>query len=173
MKVFLVRWGKLLYAVLFAAYFIYCARTPYAWHIIDGANLLIHEAGHILFLPFGEFVSVLGGSILQLAVPAVFAISFFWNLQFVDMCVMLLWLGESLVNVSIYAGDAVAHRLPLLSNDPAGHDWTYIFSHLNLLGQTDAISNMMNIAGIALLAIGAFGALYFSIFNRDAPTKVE
>ncbi len=173
MKVFFVKWGKLLYATAFAVYFIYCARTPMTWHLIDGANLLIHEAGHVIFTPFGDFLHVLGGSILQLAVPAIFAVSFFWNLQFVDMCVMLLWLGESTMNVSVYAGDAVVRQLPLLGGESADHDWHYIFSSLGVLGQTDAIANIINIAGIILLAIGAFGALYFSIFNRDSVRRAE
>jgi len=32
----------------------------------------IHEFGHILFLPFGEFMTLLGGSLFQVALPLIF-----------------------------------------------------------------------------------------------------
>jgi len=51
-----------------AVYFGWCAFDPYQWHFIDGVNLLIHEAGHIIFMPFGEFISIAGGSLFQLIV---------------------------------------------------------------------------------------------------------
>ena len=38
--------------------------------ILDGANLIFHEAGHILFLFFGESLQALGGSLIQVAIPA-------------------------------------------------------------------------------------------------------
>ena len=34
-------------------------------------NLVFHEAGHILFAPFGSFMMSLGGSLLQVIVAAV------------------------------------------------------------------------------------------------------
>ena len=32
-------------------------------------NLIFHEAGHVLFAPFGRFMTVLGGSLFQFALP--------------------------------------------------------------------------------------------------------
>jgi hypothetical protein len=40
-----------------------------AW--IHGPNLIFHEAGHVIFMPFGEFTMILGGSLMQCIVPAV------------------------------------------------------------------------------------------------------
>ena len=31
--------------------------------------LPIHEAGHVFFMPFGEFLTILGGSLFQVALP--------------------------------------------------------------------------------------------------------
>jgi hypothetical protein len=45
-------------------------------------NLPFHEAGHILFSPFGEFMTTLGGSLTQVLVPIVCGIAFLtthWN----------------------------------------------------------------------------------------------
>ena len=36
-------------------------------------NLLFHEAGHIIFSPFGQFMTMLGGSLMQVLVPIVCA----------------------------------------------------------------------------------------------------
>ena len=42
-------------------------------------NLVFHEAGHILFLPLGRFMTVLGGSLTQVLVPLVCAGAFLWQ----------------------------------------------------------------------------------------------
>jgi hypothetical protein len=41
----------------------------YRYHFLDGVNLLIHEAGHVVFGSVGQTVAVAGGTILQLAFP--------------------------------------------------------------------------------------------------------
>ena len=38
--------------------------------------LPIHEAGHVLFRPFGEFMMILGGSLFQLALPCAIGAAF-------------------------------------------------------------------------------------------------
>ena len=42
-------------------------------------NLVFHEAGHILFIPLGRFMTVLGGSLTQVLVPLVCAGAFLWQ----------------------------------------------------------------------------------------------
>ena len=39
------------------------------WCFLDYVNLAFHEAGHLLFSPFGSTLGYLGGTILQLLVP--------------------------------------------------------------------------------------------------------
>ena len=39
--------------------------------LFDGINLGIHEGGHLLFRPFGEFLCIADGTICQLAAPGV------------------------------------------------------------------------------------------------------
>ncbi len=36
---------------------------------LHGVNLVFHEAGHILLIPFGTFMTALGGSLTQLLIP--------------------------------------------------------------------------------------------------------
>jgi len=39
-------------------------------------NLVFHEAGHIILSPFGRFLGVLGGSLMQVLIPCVCAVAF-------------------------------------------------------------------------------------------------
>jgi hypothetical protein len=82
---------------------------------------------------------------------------------------VLFWVGESLLNVSVYAADSVRMQLPLLGGDNSIHDWNYMLDHLGLLRQT---------AGIAL-AIRAFGtltiifAIVWAIYTARQSSKTE
>ena len=71
------------------------------------------------------------------------------------MAVMFLWTGQSLVSVSVYARDAIAMQLPLIS-DGALHDWHYLLLQINLLDQTPVIANLILMLGwlMVVLAIG-------------------
>ncbi|MGI9164836.1 MAG: hypothetical protein ACR2G5_00345 [Pyrinomonadaceae bacterium] len=98
---------KLIVAVIASAYFFWCAYDPSQWHLIDGVNLLIHEAGHFVFRPFGEFMMIAGGSLFQVIMPALFVAYFLYLTKFYSAALVLFWVGESILNVSVYAGDSV------------------------------------------------------------------
>ncbi|MCA1556391.1 MAG: hypothetical protein LC747_06845, partial [Acidobacteria bacterium] len=72
---------------------------------------------------------------------------------------LLFWVGESLLNVSIYAGDALALQLPLLGGEDTIHDWNHLLGSTGLLSSTHKIAAALRLAGtLAILA-----ALYFSL----------
>ena len=64
---------KTVVALMAGAYFLWAAMHPADWRMIDGFNLVMHEAGHVLFMFFGEFMTILGGSLFQVLAPAAFA----------------------------------------------------------------------------------------------------
>ena len=137
--------------------FVYCLyyiSTRLSWHFIDNVNLIIHEAGHVLFLPFGNTLTVAGGSILQVLVPIIFFAYFFLNTAIYSAAVMAFWTGVSMVNVSVYAGDALKMQLPLLTGDTDGHDWNQLLFQFGLLRQTDLVSNIILILGILCILAG-------------------
>ena len=74
-----------------------------------GAFLLVRRSG--------GFFRIAGGTIMQLLLPFVLAAHFFLNRYRLGMQLMLVWLGQSLINVSVYAADARARQLPLLGGD--------------------------------------------------------
>ncbi|HEX8127721.1 MAG TPA: hypothetical protein VF527_01240 [Pyrinomonadaceae bacterium] len=150
---------KTIIAALAALYFLWCAYDPHQWHLIDGVNLVIHEAGHVVFMPFGELLTVAGGSLFQVIVPAVFVAYFYRRGQVYSAALVLFWVGESLLNVSVYAGDALELQLPLLGGEESIHDWNHLLSMTGLLPSTYKIAALIRIAGT--LAICA--AIFFSL----------
>ena len=64
-------------------------------------DLIFHEAGHILFSPFGLFMTTLGGSLNQVLIPIVCAIAFLRNGDLFGVAVMGWWTGQNLLDVAI------------------------------------------------------------------------
>ena len=145
---------KLIVALLAGAYFVWALLHPLEWRMIDGVNLLIHEAGHVFLMPFGQFLMIAGGSLLQVILPAIFALYFYYHGKSYSCALTLLWVGESLLNVSVYASDAVAMQLPLLGGKDSIHDWNYLLDTLGWLSHTPEIAKALH-ATAALLILGA------------------
>ena len=78
-------------------------------------NLPFHEAGHLLFSPFGAFMTSFGGSALQVLVPVACWVAFSttspdpWG-----RVVAVWWTGQNLLDLAPYIDDARALRLVLL-----------------------------------------------------------
>jgi hypothetical protein len=146
-------------ASLAGAYFLWAALHPDEWRMIDGVNLVIHEAGHIFFMPFGEFLMIAGGSLLQVILPLVFAGYFYYHRKFYSCALVLLWVGESLLNVSVYAGDSVLMQLPLLGGNDSIHDWNYMLDRLGLLDHTQTIARAIRLSGSLTIVCATLWAL--------------
>jgi len=98
---------------------------------LDGVNLIFHEAGHLIFFFLPGILVAFAGTFVQLAVPIACVAHFLGRGARVAALVALWWVGESLVNVSIYIADARVQVLPLLGNGE--HDWAYILGTLGVL----------------------------------------
>ncbi len=155
---------KIVAAVLFSFYFIRCVQTPDTFHFIGAVNLIIHEAGHIIFTFFGEFMRILGGSLTQVLVPALFVWYFFSKKDFFSGGIIVMWMGESIIEVARYAGDAVLMQLPLLGGDSVIHDWNWLLSYTHTIAYTSAISECIYMTGVLLLAAGIFVSLASKLF---------
>jgi hypothetical protein len=151
---------RLATAIFAAIYFFFYLVTKDEWHFIDNVNLIFHEAGHTIFSVFGEFLYVLGGSLFQVMFPFVFVLYFFLRKEYFSSALLLYWVGQNLINVSIYASDAVSMRLDLLGGDSVGHDWHSMLSSLHLLHYTNEISLFIYVLGVFIM----FGAMCLSIY---------
>ncbi len=110
--------------------------------------LPIHEAGHVLFRPFGEFMMILGGSFFQIAFPFGICIAFIVkNRDNFGASIGLWWASVSLVDLSPYIYDSLHPQLILLGGGTGAgdgpHDWIYL---LTRLGQIDNAQRWGSIA---------------------------
>jgi hypothetical protein len=105
-----------------------------AQSILHLPNLVFHEAGHVIFSPFGRFMTVLGGSLFQCVLPVGIAIAFIRQHNPFGAAVCTWWAGENLIDVAPYIADARALQLVLLGGktgaEVQGHDWEYILATL-------------------------------------------
>lgn len=157
-----INFWKLGFAIIAGYYFLYPALTTKSWPLLDNANLIFHEAGHFIFMPFGNTVSVLGGSLMQVIVPLIFIIYFFLTSKRLSASLVMMWLGQNLINISVYAGDAMKMQLSLITNDPSMHDWNHLFLTWGCLRQTDSIANVIYIVGLTIIIIAVILSLLFS-----------
>jgi len=162
-------WPKIALSIISASYFFYHAFLPEQWAFFDGVDLIIHEAGHTIFMFFGNFFHVLGGTIIQLLAPLSFVIYFVSTRQQFSSALTSFWLGQSLINVSVYAKDAIVQQLPLLGGASTTHDWNFIFSSLGLLPHSIFIAKIIYGTGFSILAIAFILSIYFS-FTKKATT---
>ena len=123
---------------------------PEGWSFLDGVDVIFHEAGHVLFRPFGDTWYLLGGSVFQVLLPAALAGVFYWRGERVSAAVVLLWAAQNLGYVSVYIADARARALPLLGDDPDAHDWWQLLGGWNLLAQDLLLGRVVWLAGVAL-----------------------
>jgi hypothetical protein len=165
-----INYYKAGFMVLLAVYGIVCAWDPTEQGMLDRVNLVIHEAGHLLFSWFGEFIGICGGTIGQLFVPVAFTVYFFVRREFFSSMVTLFWTGQNFFGISVYVKDAQAMDLPLLSigGGDSIHDWNYILTRLGLLRWDHGIGNAIYILGIVIIAGAAIAGMYYSI-EREEP----
>jgi hypothetical protein len=160
------------FIVIVGIYGLICALDPTVYRFLDMVDLVFHEAGHVLFGFFGEFIGLLGGSLMQVLIPAVVTGHFLWHGRRWSGMVTLAWVGQSLFNVSVYVKDARTRALPLLGDDPSAHDWFNILGRLGLLRWDHPIGNVVYLAGLFTLAAAVVGGLYFSRDRETFETEV-
>ena len=142
--------------------------------------LPIHEAGHMLFIPFGRFMTVLGGSLFQVLLPLELMFAFVFGLggsrrDNFAASLMLWWAAASIIDVAPYIWDAYDPKLMLLGGatgaESDGHDWQNILGDLGLIKWAHLIAGVAHKLGLALmLSAYAWGAalLYFQFHRRDS-----
>ena len=122
--------------------------------------LPIHEAGHVLFMPFGEFLTIAGGCLFQVLLPLAIGVAFLRkNRDPFGAAVCLWWAGISLIDLAPYIYDALHPQLTLLgghTGEDGPHDWIYLFETLGGLQHAQAWGRFVRMVG-ALLALGALG----------------
>ncbi len=134
--------------------------------ILDHVNLAFHEAGHIIFGFFGEFIHYLGGTLSQLLWPLVCFFHFRRRGESFSADICLWWTGENLFNIGFYAADAIKQELPLVGGGV--HDWTYLLTATGLIAKTELIGRAFALAGAAV-CFWAIGRIISRAVRRARP----
>ena len=134
-------------------------------HFMHLINLPFHEAGHLVFMPFGRFMTVLGGSLGQLLMPLICVGAFlFYNHDAFGASVALWWFAESLMDLAPYINDARDLQLILIGGvtgqQVEGHDWEYLLTHLNWLNYDHALAHGAYNIGIFVMALSFLWGAY-------------
>lgn len=125
--------------------------------VLHLVNLIFHEAGHIIFSPFGQFIKTLGGTLGQLLMPAICAAVLLVNTRDAfGAAVAFWWLAQSFMDIAPYINDARALKLILLGGVTGKdvidyQDWEYILRKLGLLKMDHFLAWCAQITGIVLM----------------------
>jgi len=149
---------RLAAVALLAIYGLFCLLSPDTGRLLDGVDLAIHESGHLVFSPFGEIFTALGGTLFQLIIPATFVVYFWRRRDRYAAAFALWWVAQNLWNISVYIGDARAQNLPLVGGGE--HDWTYLLGQAGWLARDVALAQAVHVTGVAiyLIALGLAAA---------------
>ncbi|MEM9002834.1 MAG: hypothetical protein AAGE59_04810 [Cyanobacteria bacterium P01_F01_bin.86] len=133
---------------------------PFIW--LHYPDLAIHETGHLLFMPFGRFLMLLGGSLTQIAFPAVFASYFFISRQYFSSALTLFWTGQNFMDVGVYMRDAPVRLLPLTVDSVDAHDWWQLFRMMRCLQHAELIANLTHTLGVLVYLASVAAGIYFA-----------
>jgi len=126
--------------------------------VFSGITFGAHEFGHLFFAFGGQFLAILGGSLMQLLVPLGAALLLFHHRDYFGITVAGLWLASSLFDMAIYIADARSFDLDLLSfGEEGGHDWAWLLQHTGLVQHNLRIAGLVRGVGFLLLlaSVGA------------------
>jgi len=151
--------------ITYFSYLLVFRRVNYIF--LDNINLLIHEAGHLIFYVFGDFLQTLGGSINQLLIPVVFSFYFLRRRDIFAFSFSLFWIGDNFINISYYIIDAKHQVLPLIG---AGtHDWVKILTRTGQLENYEIIGNSVFYLGALVIVISFIVSLFYLVNGFTRP----
>jgi len=127
--------------------------------VVDHANLVFHEAGHVIF-------GILGGTLGQLAIPLIVGATFWKQRDAVSTAIAGVWFFQNFLNIARYMADARAQLLPLVGG--GDHDWTNIFSRWGALASDTAIANVVAAGGWIGMTF-VWGWLGFMLRRKPPP----
>ena len=128
---------------------------------LHGPLLVFHEAGHVVFMPFGEFLTIAGGTLGQLIMPAVLCGAILIKNRDPFGAAIGLWLiGASLLDIAPYAWDALDPQLTLLGgrtgDDGGPHDWIYLLDTFHIRHRAHGVGQLFASLGITTIALSIY-----------------
>jgi len=162
------RYAGLALMAALALYGIAYMRNPMGGHLIDGVDLAIHETGHLVFAPFGEIITALGGTLFQLIVPVTFVAYFVRRGDHLGAAASLWWVGQNCWHISVYVADARTQQLPLVGGGE--HDWAFLLAEADLLRSDQGVARLWHAVGTILFLI-AMGVGIRAALRQPPPVE--
>ena len=138
-------------------------------------NTPFHEAGHVIFRPFGQFITSLGGTLGQLLMPLICLFTLLLkNRDPFGAAVALWWFGENFLDIAPYMADARAGDLPLLGGNfghssPYGfHDWEYLLTEMNIIEYDTDLARIVFFIGCLIMILSLLWAALLIIRHYNA-----
>ena len=167
--------GLIAWMMFYGGFLLYAATNHTGFLFIDNVNLVVHEAGHLLFGWFGYSIGIWGGTLLQWLVPVLLAAFFFVQRETPGFTFCTFFFFENWLYTSSYMADARAMALPLVTvgdTENTVHDWNFIFSQLDVLSHDTTIAAAVRLFGW-LGMIAAAGWLVYRYSQKPVPFAVS
>jgi hypothetical protein len=139
-------------------------------------NTPFHEAGHVIFRPFGQFITSLGGTLGQLLMPLICMLTLLLkNRDPFGAAVALWWFSENFLDIAPYMADARAGDLPLLGGNfghssPYGfHDWEYLLTEMDIIEYDHSLASIVFVIGCLIMTLSLLwaGLLIIKHYNAN------
>ena len=144
------RAGLVAWLIFYALFILYAVTDDDGFLLIDNVNLIVHEAGHLLFGWFGDTLDLYGGTLFQFLVPLALAVYFWHERKTTAVAFIVFMVFENCLYTSVYIADARAQVLPLVTvGDPegGGHDWFQILGRWGLLRYDTTLGGLVRWVG--------------------------
>ncbi|RLE18297.1 MAG: zinc ribbon domain-containing protein [Acidobacteria bacterium] len=133
-------------------------------------NLPFHEAGHVVFRPFGRLITSMGGSLGQLLVPLICCLVLLIKTRDpFGGAVTFWWFGENFLDLAPYINDARSLALPLIGGNtgrtaPYGfHDWQFILTETGLLNYDHVLARGAWLVGTLVMLCAVFWGAFLLV----------
>ena len=162
-------WPRVALLVFFAAWGLHLIWMDFrtgemGGSFLHGPLLVFHEAGHVIFSLFGQFITILGGTLGQLVMPAILCGAMLMTNRDPFGAAIGLWLfGASLLDVAPYVYDALQPQLVLLgghTGEEGGHDWIYLLSETGLLKHAQGLGWFTHKLGAFVILVSLYWAAW-------------
>ena len=134
--------------------------------LLDYINLPFHEFGHLFFGILGETFGIWGGTLMQLAIPSGILVNFLLRKEIGGTVLSAFWVGENLLNIAVYIGDARIMELPLVGGGE--HDWNIILIDLDMLKYDTTIAGIVRTFGWLIMVSAV---VWFVIMGLKQPEE--
>ncbi|HLW44349.1 MAG TPA: hypothetical protein VKS00_07655 [Candidatus Acidoferrales bacterium] len=144
------RWALVAWLIFYLLFLYQALRGQGPLLMIDLVFVPVHEGGHLLFRWFDQWLSIAGGTFLQLFAPFALAVYFAFQRHVTGTAVCAFFFFEQFLPIATYMADARAQALPLLAVGDGGyiiHDWNYLFASLGVLNHDTAIAATVRALG--------------------------